>query len=89
MLKLQRTILSPGQTDQTFHLTFLKQMFDEMLGLFGHLVWSSKINKALFANQFVILRCRRRTSGENLTKMEWAYNAATIHLRKIFLIEYI
>ena len=30
--------LKPLQTDQTFHL-----MFDEMFGLFGHLVWSHNI----------------------------------------------
>ena len=35
--------LSSGQTDQTFHLTFQKQKFDEMLGLFDHLVWSHNI----------------------------------------------
>ena len=39
--------LSPGQTDQTLHLTFFKQMFDEMLGLFDQLVWSHNICLAM------------------------------------------
>ena len=42
------SLLSPGQTDLTFHLTFVKQMLDEMLGLFGHLVRSHKICWTMF-----------------------------------------